>query len=305
MSLFDKMLRKGIEKGVGDALGKSIHNAVGKAVEQTVRPAAERLAGQAADAAAQKVSQTASSFAEAGAAMTQAQDAAKDISDEQWNQALSFFEGMAGGMMKDMRVCPACGELVRGEVQFCPKCGAGLPEKTVMELALCPQCAKQNPPGTDFCTACGAKLPGRELQEEAQRSKDAAVLSEWRAKLPHFPVWDCGGTHYELVELEQGRFCFSAWFNGDVSAAEQAVRQYVARLKESGFRTAGKYPSDAHLYKMVDGVCFHADTEHCFEGDSDAPSVYFLVADEPTGGFDYVKPEPKKKPDGLFGGLFR
>ena len=206
--------------------------------------------------------------------------------------------------MKDMRVCPACEEPVKGDVQFCPKCGAKLPEQTVMELALCPKCGKQNTPGTDFCTGCGEKLPGRALREERQRDKDTAVLAEWSEKLPQFPVWDCGGSHFDLAELEQGRFYFSAWFDGNAFAAEQAVKQYVIRLRERGFQKAGKYPSEEHLYKMVDGVCFHADTEHCFEGNPDTPSIYFLVGDEPMGGFHYVKPE-QRKPEGLFGGLFR
>ena len=43
----------------------------------------------------------------------------------------------------------------------------------------------------------------------------------------------------------------------------------------------------------IDGVVYNVDTEHCFEGDSDCPCIYFLTG-EPTGGFDYVKPEPKK-----------
>ena len=34
--------------------------------------------------------------------------------------------------------------------------------------------------------------------------------------------------------------------------------------------------------------------EHCFDGDPDCPMIYFDKS-EPTGGFDYVKPEPKKQ----------
>lgn len=304
MGLFDKVIQTGIKKGVENAIGKSIQNAVGHAVEQTVKPAAEKLAGQAANAAAQKVSETTAAFGEANAAMAEAQQAASGISKEQWGQAFSIFEDMANDMMKDMKVCPACDEPVKGDVKFCPKCGAKLPEMTVMEQSLCPQCGKQNPPGTNFCAGCGAKLPGKEQQENAQRAKDEAVLADWAARLPQFPVWDCGGTHFDLAELEQGRFYFSAWFDGNSAAAEQAVRQYTARLKASGFQTAGKYPSDAHLYKMVNGVCFHADTEHCFESDSDTPGLYFHIGDEPDGGFNYVKPEPKKT-GGLLGGLFK
>ncbi len=300
MGLFDKMLK--------DAIGKGVQNAVGKAVESAVRPAADKLAGQAvnaaSNAASSKMEEVNASFAEAASAMAEAQEAAKGVSKEQWGQAFSVLEGMANDAMKDMRVCPVCDEPVKGDVEFCPKCGAKLPKETVMELALCPKCGKQNPPGTDLCTECGTKLPGRERKEEAQRGKDAAVLAKWAEKLPWFPVWDCGGSEYDLVELEEGRYYFSAGFNGDEAAAFQSVVQYRERLKESGFRTAGKYPGEEHLYKMVDGVCYHGDTEHCFEGGADSPSIYFFLGDEPTGGFDYVKPEPQKKPGGLLGSLF-
>ena len=305
MSIFDKVIQKGVEKGIGAAIGKSVQDAVGKAVEQKVRPAAEKLAGQAADAASQKISETTSALGEAGAAMAEAQEAAKGISKEQWGQAFSVLEGMANDMMKDMRVCPACEEPIKGDVQFCPKCGAKLPEMTVMELALCPKCGKQNAVGTDFCTACGEKLPGKLLTEEREREQDRAVLDRWAEALPQFPLWNCGGTHLDLAELERGRFYFSAWFSGDSSAAQRAVLQYRALLSDAGFRKAGQYPSEEHLYKMVDGVCCHADTEHCFEGDADTPGLYFAIGDEPTGGFNYVKPEPKRKVDGLLGGLFR
>lgn len=304
MSLLDKMIQKSISKGVGRTIGKSAQDAAGKVVEQIVKPTTEKLAEQVANAASRKIQETASSFREAGAAMSEAQEEAKGVTKEQWGQAFSFLEGMANDMIKDVRVCPACEEPVKGNVQFCPKCGVRLPEMTVMELAVCSKCGNQNAPATDFCTACGAKLPGKELQEEAQRTKDAAMLSAWTEKLPQFPVWDCGGSHFDLAELEQGRIYFSAWFDGNAPAAEKAVKQYVLRLIENGFQKAGQYPSEEHLYKMADGVCLHADTEHCFEGDSDTPSVYFHIGDEPSGGFYYVKPEPEKS-DRLFGGLFR
>lgn len=48
-----------------------------------------------------------------------------------------------------------------------------------------------------------------------------------------------------------------------------------------------------HLYKMYNGRCLHVDLEHCFEGDCEWPTIGFDLS-EPTGGFDYVKPEPKK-----------
>lgn len=54
---------------------------------------------------------------------------------------------------------------------------------------------------------------------------------------------------------------------------------------------------------MADGMCFHSDTEHCLEGGAYPPSVCFLIGDEPRGGFDYLRPEPKEKSGDLFGKL--
>ena len=89
-------------------------------------------------------------------------------------------------------------------------------------------------------------------------------------------------------------YIFGAEFNGNATAAQHAVSEYRQVLLANGFRQAGEYPSVEHLYKRVDGVVYHADTEHCFDGDSDCPSIGFDKS-EPRGGFDYVKPEPKKK----------
>ena len=69
---------------------------------------------------------------------------------------------------------------------------------------------------------------------------------------------------------------------------------YCQILLQNGFRQAGQYPNKEHLYKMIDGICYHVDTEHCFDGDPDCPNIYFLLG-EPTGGFYYVKEEPKKQ----------
>ena len=55
-----------------------------------------------------------------------------------------------------------------------------------------------------------------------------------------------------------------------------------------------EYPCIEHLYKMENGVCYHVDTGMCFEAHSDSPSIAFDIS-EPRGGFNYVKPEPKKK----------
>ena len=193
---------------------------------------------------------------------------------------------------KNMKVCPACGESTTADKNFCPSCGEKLPEKSIADELVCTSCGTQNNVGTKFCQQCGAKLPFAIAEEQAKAKKDEAVLADFREHLPKYPVWSCGGTDF-VLEKEPDYCWFSARFDSNFSA-EKAVESYRQLLMNNGFRQAGQYPSICHLYKMINGTCYHADTEHCFEGDSDTPTIYFNVA-EPAGGFDYVKPEPKKK----------
>ncbi|MBQ3501512.1 MAG: zinc ribbon domain-containing protein, partial [Oscillospiraceae bacterium] len=194
---------------------------------------------------------------------------------------------------KNMKICPGCGETVTADKKFCPHCGTKLPEQTVAEGYVCPGCGKQNSIGTKFCQDCGTKLPAAVAEEQAQLMKDDAVMAEWNEKLAAFPKWIFGGKDYYIEEYDAGTFGFSARFATPVGA-QAAVRQYREVLLQNGFRQAGQYPNMEHLYKRTDGIVYHADTEHCFEGDPECPQIYFDRS-EPTGGFDYVKPEPKKQ----------
>ncbi len=210
-------------------------------------------------------------------------------------------ENYATEAAKNIKVCPACGEGATADKNFCPKCGTKLPEQTVAEGAVCPNCGKQNTVGTKFCTDCGTKLLATVQAEQAQTAEDAAVMAEWDEKLPGFPKWNLGGCEFNIEAIDGGYMMFAVRFPGDPNAAYVAVKQYREVLLQNGFRQAGQYPSIEHLYKKENGVCYHVDTEHCFGGDPDCATFDFDHY-EPTGGFDYVKPEPKKKTSifGLF-----
>ena len=78
------------------------------------------------------------------------------------------------------------------------------------------------------------------------------------------------------------------------AAARRAVAEYRQILLANGFRQAGQNPCTEQLFKRINGVVYNADTEHCFDGDPDTACIGFCIR-EPYGGFDYVKPEPKKK----------
>ncbi len=271
MRFLERALRDGIRKGIGDAIGK--------AVQQAVEPAATKLANEAADSIDKA----------AGRTQTQAGSLEGALGNLQRSM-----ESYATEAAKNMKICPNCGAAAGADQKFCPKCGTKLPEQTLAEGAVCPSCGKQNSIGTKFCTDCGAKLPAATEKEAAQVQRDAAVMAQWDEKLAHFPKWNCGGNDFSIELIDGEYILFAVRFPGDPNAAYAAMKQYREVLLQNGFRQAGQYPSIEHLYKKVDGLCCHVDTEHCFGGDPDCATFGFDHY-EPTGGFDYVKPEPKKK----------
>ncbi len=280
-------LERAIRRGIRDGVSKAVGNAIGKAIEPTVT----NLSNQAAEKinqGAQHLNQNAADYAqETKTAYAGLEGALGNLERATQNYATQAAQ--------NLKQCPACDAMVSSEKTFCPHCGAKLPEQTVAQGAVCTSCGKQNSIGTKFCEACGAKLPAAIAAEQATAAKDAAVLQEWDQKLSQYPKWNCGGIYYHIEPYDVNQFAFSASFEGDHFTAKQAVHQYRELLLQNGFVQAGQYPSQEHLYKMINGLCYHVDTEHCFEGDADCPSIYFSQ-DEPTGGFYYVKPEPKKKP---------
>ena len=266
-------LERAIRRGVSDAVGK----AIGKAIEPTVTDLTNKAANAIDQAAQNTEQQVARSSGLEGAVA---------------NLERSV-QGYATEAAKNMKVCPNCNKPTTADKKFCPDCGTQLPEQTVAQGAVCPSCGKQNAIGTKFCQDCGTKLPAAIAEEQAQADRNAAVMAQWDAKLPQYPKWTCGGTKMYIDDYDT-HYIFGAEFNGNSTAAQRAVSEYRQVLLQNGFRQAGEYPSIEHLYKRVDGVVYHADTEHCFEGDPDCPSIGFDKS-EPRGGFDYVKPEPKKK----------
>ena len=158
----------------------------------------------------------------------------------------------------------------------------------------CTECGKEIKEGVAFCTECGTKLPAAIAEEQAQADRNAAVMAEWDEKLPQYPKWNCGGQLRYIECYEENTYSIGVEFKNNPQAAQRAVEQYRQILLQNGFRQAGQYPIIEQLFKRIDGVVYNVDTEHCFEGDPDFATIGFCIR-EPYGGFDYVKPEPKKK----------
>ena len=269
-------LERAIRRGVSDAVGK----AIGKAIEPTVTDLTNKAAN-AIDQAAQNTEQQVARSSGLEGAMANLERSV---------------QGYATEAAKNMKVCPNCNKATTADKKFCPECGTQLPEQTVAQGAVCPSCGKQNVIGTKFCQDCGTKLPVAVQEEQMHADDHASVMSKWDKQLPQYPKWNCGGSHFE-IEVYDGFTTFSVNFDGNTFRAKQAVEQYRQLLLEGGFREAGENPTIEHLYKMIDGVCYHADTEHCFEGDNDTATIYFNTG-EPQGGFYY---KPDKKSFGLKG----
>lgn len=279
-SLLERAIRRGVSNAVGNAVGKAVQ----QAVEQKATEFANKAAGQI-DAATQHAAQQGEKTVRQ----------ASGLEDALSNMQRSV-ESYATEASKNMKVCPNCQKTTSADKKFCPDCGARLPEGSVAQGAVCPSCGKQNVIGTKFCQDCGTKLPVAVQEEQMHADDHASVMSKWDKQLPQYPKWNCGGSHFE-IEVYDGFTTFSVNFDGNTFRAKQAVEQYRQLLLEGGFREAGENPTIEHLYKMIDGVCYHADTEHCFEGDNDTATIYFNTG-EPQGGFYY---KPDKKSFGLKG----
>ena len=267
-------LERAIRRGVSDAVGK----AIGKAIEPTVTDLTNKAAN-AIDQAAQNTEQQVARSSGLEGAMANLERSV---------------QGYATEAAKNMKVCPNCNKPTTADKKFCPDCGTQLPEQTVAQGAVCPSCSKQNAIGTKFCQDCGTKLPAAIQEEQAQADRNAAVMAQWDVKLPQYPKWTCGGDRMYINDYDENGHSFEVEFKNNPSAARRAVEQYRQILLANGFRQAGQYPSIEQLFKRINDVVYNVDTEHCFEGDPDFATIGFCIR-EPYGGFDYVKPEPKKK----------
>ena len=279
MSFLKRALQEGISRGIGDALGNAVRQAVEPKATEWVNKTAQHL-----DEMAQPhVEETRQTFSSLEGALGNLQRSMENYATE---------------VGKNVKVCPGCGETVSAEKKFCTSCGAKLPELTVAQGALCPACGTQNTVGMKFCAQCGAKLPAAIAEEQAAAEKMEQALLQWDEKLPQYPRWAFGGTDLYIEDHDPAE-CSGYFASANISfpdhyEADKELDQYWALLKENGFRTAGRYPDNSHLYKMIDGQCYLASREHSFEGGMDNVYLEFAIR-EPEGGFHYVKPEPKQK----------
>ena len=266
-------LKRAIRRGVSDAGGK----AIGKALEPTLNDLASKATSSIEQQTNTACKQPQQSF----------------MPKDAMSRIERSMQGYVTEAAKNIKICPGCQKTVSADKKFCPECGERLPEHTIAQGAVCTSCGKQNEIGTRFCQDCGTKLPVAIQEEEMSAKKNAAAMEEWEQEIPQYPKWVCGGDEIHIENYGEGAYGISVVFRNNPQAAQRAVEEYRKILLANGFRTAGQHQSIEQLFKRIDGIVYNADTEHCFEGDPDTACIGFCIR-EPYGGFDYVKPEPKK-----------
>lgn len=282
---------KGIKKGLDSAVGSAVKGAV----EATVKPAAEKAANAVANSAAQHLNETAKSANETMKAAGEANEAASKVTPEQWNTAFDFLGNMANSAANGMKICPQCGEGVKGDLDFCPHCGAKLPTKTLGQMCVCEQCGYQNTVGTSFCVKCGAKLPCKVEEEEQAKAKDEAVLAQWKEKLPAFPVWDQGGEDFELYDGDES--VKAVYFRAG-NTSQAALDRYCQTLKANGFVRPEGYSFDETLYKVVDGTPYCFNQSEAFSSGEGVMNIVFYI------DMNIIKKKEEPKKSSGLGGLF-
>ena len=306
----------GVSNGISQGISKGISNAVGSAVQKTVAPAADKLAGKAAEkmnetasALNKSLDETAAAANQAAEAMSQAAASADQAAGTAAPAAGNGFAALAGNlsglmgsleaaateMASNVKVCPKCGEGAPATMKFCPKCGAALPEKTLGELYVCPKCGKKNLPDTKFCVECGEVLPIAAAEVEEQKKKDAEVLASWGKYMADYPVWNGGGSEFEINE-NGDQNGYPVYLFEAVGVDRPALDAYVALLKEAGFVRPEGAGSDETLFKVIGGVCrAFNQTEAIID---DRMTIGFFVGD-----YDKPKTASGSKVDSVMDGI--
>ena len=75
--------------------------------------------------------------------------------------------GFGPNVMKKLRVCPRCGQLVKSKIHTCPNCGENLPMETLYDLykqkhLSCSDCDTILAPDSMYCPNCGKAVHPKE-----------------------------------------------------------------------------------------------------------------------------------------------
>lgn len=155
MGFLKNVVKNAASEGISQGISKGISQGLGKAVSDT-RKEMDGASPEAKAAAG-------SGFASLAGSFEQLADSATSYATE---------------MSKKMKHCPNCGEDVLANNDFCPECGAKLPETTIAEQYVCPNCGKQNLVETKFCSGCGTILPWFSAEKAAEERAEQEAAAE-------------------------------------------------------------------------------------------------------------------------------
>jgi len=108
-----------------------------------------------------------------------------------------------------------------------------------------------------------------------------SVLDQWETLLPQYPKWCFGGDNIELTEqgTDNG---YPVYGLTAENVSHVMLDRYIQLLKQNGFSGGGEFPSDADLFKRVNGVVYNFCSENGLDDDG-CLMVGFRVR-EPHGG---------------------
>ncbi len=255
-------------------------------------------------------------FAKANEELAKANEELSKISEDDWKKVDSVLGGMMDRQLAKMKYCIECGDVVEAAGSTCPKCGSELPDKTMAECIVCPKCGTKGNPDSRNCPQCGEKFPWVVYEEMHAARKDEKTLESWKEILPQFPVWNGGGSDFDLEarnEMYDDGDMDIALFSGAAPSREAALKKYTDLLIENGFvNPYGSSDWDETLCKVVDGTCYVFCQANMNRGSDDesfyvsfgTQKRYIKMLDDLEKKKNAPKEPPKQKPKGLFGGLF-
>ena len=82
---------------------------------------------------------------------------------EKDRQANMILHGFGPEVMKSIKVCQSCGNIVDADNRFCTCCGKRMSDRTLFALyqqmhPYCPCCGTVAPDDAVYCPKCGARL---------------------------------------------------------------------------------------------------------------------------------------------------
>ncbi len=214
------------------AVSDSIGKVVGQAVEKAVTPAAERLAQKQAEAIDKLAEKTEQAVAESSAAIDKA---AADVADA----------ANAAESAPKQELTPEQQEQAKQAAQALK--GLGMMFSGAVEQAK------------------------REAEAEAAAKKAAekAIFENWDENLGNYPLWDVGGSEFELEE-QTPMNGYPAW-RFSLKGRPYLMELYMNKLRAAGFTAMHcSNPLDLNAdtyFKMIDGVCFAFNrSDACSDG---------------------------------------